>query len=259
MKQGDYNAVINATMIFFVVFLFLLLFVIVIAARYAKKRQENKQLQTQFSQELLRTQLEIQEQTLRNISQEIHDNIGQVLSLVKLNLSHFATLPDPALRQRAADTLQLVSKTIADLRDLSRSLQGGKVNELGLAAVITRELRVIENAGNYHTRFEEKGSPMTLDPQKEMVLFRMVQEALQNILKHAKATTISVTLDTTTPNLLLSVTDDGIGFESAGQRPENTGIGLTNIYNRAVLINAKVCVHSSPGKGTTLSVELQNT
>jgi signal transduction histidine kinase len=95
---------------------------------YRKRIKENLLLQAKFQQALLQTQIEIQEQTLTTISQEIHDNIGQVLSLAKLNLN---TL-QPDEHEKLKDTKMLVSKAINDLRDLSRSMHGDKIADLGL-------------------------------------------------------------------------------------------------------------------------------
>ncbi len=249
------GSILSITLSFFII-----AFVFKLKKRKEKHLLEKQHLQSQFQQELLRTQLEIQEQTLNNVSQEIHDNIGQALSLAKLTLSTFTELTDPTLKTKAIDTHKLIAKAIADLRDLSRSLQGGKIAELGLEKVIANELRIIKNTGLYNdASIVVEGSPMTLDPKTEMVLFRMVQEALNNIIKHAKAKNISVTLQFNAPALHLSITDDGAGFDTKTQSPEKTGIGLTNIYARAALINATVSVYSSPGSGTTLSITLQDT
>jgi len=96
-------------------------------------------MKSQFEQELLQTQIEIQEQTLKTISQEIHDNVGQVLSLAKLNLNTFEANPEGKLK----NTKELVSKAINDLRDLSRSLHGEKIGEIGLQEAIVNELKIL--------------------------------------------------------------------------------------------------------------------
>src|SRR5258705_13572772 len=116
--QSTSNSIIVGT----ILFLFLTLFIIMNLLLYYYKRKrhyaENESLKNQFQQTLLQTQLEIQEQTLKNISQEIHDNIGQALSLAKLNLNTMPPTNDETLQQKILNSNELVSKAIIDLRDL---------------------------------------------------------------------------------------------------------------------------------------------
>ncbi|MEI2749016.1 MAG: histidine kinase [Ferruginibacter sp.] len=112
--------------------------------------REKQAIQLRFQQELLQTQIEIQEQTLKTISQEIHDNVGQILSLAKLNLNIFPAANDEQ-QTKINDTKQLVSKAIIDLRNLSRSMYGDQLNELGLNDAIANELSIIRNTGQFNT------------------------------------------------------------------------------------------------------------
>ena len=228
----------------------LVLFTLAYQSRKNRHVNEKQLLQTQFQQALLQTQLEIQEQTLKNISEEIHDNVGQVLSLAKLNLFTFETNSG----QKLEDTKNLVSKAINDLRNLSRSMHGDIIAELGLQQSIANELAIIENTRQFVTTLKVMGIAYKLDKQKEMVLFRIAQEALNNCIKYSKAKNITVELSYDTDQFLLSVTDDGIGFDATN----TAGIGLKSMQNRAALIGGIFLLHSSPGKGTTISIELIN-
>jgi two-component system, NarL family, sensor kinase len=223
--------------------------------QYIKEKENIKML---HANELLQTQVEIQEHTLKNVSQEIHDNIGQVLILAKLNLNTFPPLHDTAAETKVNDTRQLVAKAINDLRDLSKSLHGEKIAELGLPESISNELKILQNTGLYQTSFELTGSKYRLPPQKEMVLFRIVQESLHNALKHAKAKNIGVKLQYQPAHFMLTISDDGEGFESATLEAAATGIGLKNMRDRSALIGAKFLIRSSPGNGTFISVEIEN-
>jgi len=131
LKQVLYGG----TIAFLVLAGFVIFFLIMYMRRKTKNILEKQQMQSQFSQTLLQTQLEIQEQTLKNISQEIHDNIGQALSLAKLNLNTMPPINDEALQQKILNSKELVSKAITDLRDLSRSLDTDYVQEMGLQPV----------------------------------------------------------------------------------------------------------------------------
>lgn len=248
------------TIILFSLFALLLIIIIVFSAimYYNRKRKfsyEKKQIDLFYQQQLLQTQIEIQEQTLKTISQEIHDNIGQVLSLAKLNLNTFENIESTTNQTKISDTKQLVSKAINDLRDLSRSLHGDKIAELGLQESIANELKILENTGQYKTVFYVTGSLYKLEPQKEMVLFRIVQESLNNIVKHAKAKNIKVELNYKVDAFNLSVIDDGVGFDAKALTSTQTGIGLKSMQNRAALIGGVLSIQSN--NGTTIQIELK--
>ena len=236
--------------------MFLVLFTLFVLFYFMVRQKQNELLikqqitKSEYEQLLLNTQLEIQEQTLKNISEEIHDNVGQVLSLAKLNLFTFETNSG----QKLEDTKNLVSKAINDLRNLSRSMHGDIIAELGLQQSIANELAIIENTRQFVTTLKVMGIAYKLDKQKEMVLFRIAQEALNNCIKYSKAKNITVELSYDTDQFLLSVTDDGIGFDATN----TAGIGLKSMQNRAALIGGIFLLHSSPGKGTTISIELIN-
>ena len=131
--------------------------------RYIREKQT---LQVQFEQELLQTQIEIQEQTLKTISQEIHDNVGQVLSLAKLNLNTVGPITDERTHAKIESTKELVSKAINDLRDLSRSLHGEKIGEIGLQDAIANELKILQNIGQFETDLTISRQPYKTGPAK---------------------------------------------------------------------------------------------
>jgi two-component system, NarL family, sensor kinase len=227
-------------------------FLFIFSNRNWKHQREKQLLQTQFQQALLQTQIEIQSQTLQTISQEIHDNVGQVLSLVKLNLS---TLK-PEEEKKLLDTKQLVSKAINDLRDLSRSLYGNKIAELGLPDAIDNELKILQNSGQFKTSFKTEGQRFKLEPQKEMVLYRMLQESLNNAIKHSKAQNISVVLNYSAGLFELTITDDGVGFDTHHLPVTESGMGLKSMQSRAALIGAQFFVESSKNNGTSINIKL---
>ncbi|MGB8193003.1 MAG: sensor histidine kinase [Chitinophagaceae bacterium] len=224
--------------------------------KYAKEKQ---QLRTDFQQELLRTKLEIQEQTFQNISQEIHDNIGQMLSLLKLNLNTVDISQTQATEQKLQRSREIVAQAITDLRDLSKSLSPEAIMKIGLNDTIQKELLLMAKAGQYEANFTVQGDYYRFDPQKELIVFRIFQEILNNIIKHSKARTVNVKLDYQPQRFTLAVTDDGEGFDASKLESEETciGLGVRNMYNRAVLIDATFTISSIPEKGTTVCIELE--
>lgn len=243
--------VASAMLLFFTVFFYIL--IIQLHRRRVMHQNDLNNMQAQYERTLLQSQLEIQEQTFRNISQEIHDNIGQVLSLVKLNLN---TISEDNLEEKLSMTDELVGKAIADLRDLSKSLNGEKITDLGLKAAVIHELDIIEKSAAISTSLSGDDIDVMLNEEQVIIVFRMIQEVLNNILKHAKATTITVTLQATEKNITLSVKDDGIGYDTQRLDETQTGIGLKNLKQRAGMVNGQVEVISAPGSGTQVIIRL---
>ena len=260
LKENDYNIALPIFAFSVILILLAVLLIVFINIQQKKKlihAKEKNLMQSQFQQELLQTQIEIQEQTLKNISEEIHDNIGQALSLVKLNLNTFPKDINADLQIKVDDAELLVSKAIDDLRDLSQSMHGDKITAIGLQQAIAQELKFLQNTGRYKTLLQVGGNGYSLPPQKEMVLFRIVQEALHNAVKHAKAKNIAVQLLYGPATFILMVTDDGVGFDSAALQSSQTGIGLKSMQNRAALIGGNLLVHSNPGSGTSINIEMK--
>jgi two-component system NarL family sensor kinase len=248
----------------FIITIFLLIVatgIIMLALVYQKKQvqylREKEQLKVVYEKEVLATQLEIQEQTFKNISQEVHDNIGQVLSLVKLNINTMNT-DDPALLQAKIDaSKELITKAIKDLRDLSKSLNTDYVKDLGLVRSIEYELEMIKNNGLYEIQFDVTGNKYRLESQRELVLFRIVQEVLHNIIKHSKATSIVMALSYQPAMFSLTIADNGIGFDTSKINSNNLngcGLGIRNMHNRAKIINGNFKLTSIMGAGTTITL-----
>ena len=215
------------------------------------------QRQHKFQQTLLQTRLEIQEETFRNISQEIHDNIGQSLSFVKLNLN---TIDDASTvtKEKITESKNLLTKTIADLRDIARSLNPDFISELGLYGAIQQQLQLLEKTGEYKTAFTVNGEAYKSDQQRELVVFRIVQELLNNTVKHAAANEVSITMDYQTDQLIITVHDNGKGFDTAAMQSvqNNNGLGLRNMLSRMTLIKGFITINSKLFEGTTAVIEL---
>jgi two-component system NarL family sensor kinase len=223
--------------------------------RHSKWLLERQQLKLSYEQELLKARLEIQEQTFRNISQEIHDNIGQVLSLAKLNISTMENAQPAILKQKIDDSKNLVSKAIHDLSNLSRGLSTDYIADLGLPRAIEHELEMIKKSGDYETLFQSEGSPYILDKQKELIIYRILQETLNNIIKHSVARKIIIYLLYRPEEFKLIITDNGIGFDLTPLNDNtSSGLGIRNMHNRAQLIGAGFLISSTLEKGTSVSI-----
>ncbi len=211
-----------------------------------------------YQKELLQSQLEIQEQTFKNISQEIHDNIGQALTLAKLNLNTMPAVSDEQ-KEKITTTKEIISKTIADLRDLSKGLNTDYIADMGLQKAIEYEFGLINRSSSILTSLHTEGSAYRLDKQKELILFRIIQEVLNNTIKHAAARSIKAMITYKDDEFILSIKDDGKGFviENMNDKDQSgSGLGLRNMNNRAKLIGASFAMNSVPGNGTEVRIIL---
>jgi two-component system, NarL family, sensor kinase len=248
--------VIYLTLGFLLFAFFLILFIAIYRLRLTRHLKDKLKMKSDFEQALLQTQIEIQEQTLKNISEEIHDNVGQILSLAKLHLNTFPDDAGAKIDFKVTETKKLVSKAINDLRNLSHSMHGEKIADAGLPQAIAGELHTLQNTGQFATRLAVSGTEYKLDPQKQMVLFRIVQESLHNAQKHSAAAELWVELHYLPGLFRLLVCDNGKGFDAASLNAVQKGIGLKSMQNRATLIGGKLQVHSAIGSGACISVEL---
>ncbi len=254
-QQEDILITIVIASVFLVLIgFFLLLIVFIFLRRQRKFQQERDEMKNRFDQTILRTQLEIQEQTFSHISQEIHDNIGQVLSLVRLNLSTFShAVPE----EKFEHTDQLLGKAIKDLRELSHSLQTNRIHEIGIIESVRQLMITLQKTGRYQTRLEIEESFTGIDKDTDLILFRMIQEIVNNIIKHAAATAISIEITGNQAETTLVITDNGSGFDTEKLKKAGKGIGLQNIFNRAKMIHATVDIKSAPGSGTAIILQIK--
>jgi hypothetical protein len=230
-------------------------FVVLYRNRQLRNKKEQEELHAAFHQELLKTQLEVQEHTLNHISTEIHDNITQVLSFVKLTLANIASSVEGEKKSKLIESRELVAQTITDLRDMSKSLSFEHIASLGLVQTIEKEVERINKSGLLNVSFSNEGEIYSLGEQRELVLFRIFQETLNNTLKHSGAKHLKIVLQYHSDLFNLTLEDDGSGF-SAEALGNKKGSGLRNIENRAVMIGGYATINSFPGKGCCVKVTL---
>ncbi len=255
MKDDGVEFIAAAATAFFAsLSIFIIYFVVLYRNKQIINRQEKEKLQSAFRQELLETRIEIQEETLNYISREIHDNITQVLSFVKLNLGLIRN-EDNASKKKVDESRELVSQTINDLRNLSKSLSYEHIAALGLVKTLEIEAERVNNSGLINIVLSTEGNVYTLGQQRELVLFRIYQEALNNTLKHANAKHLKICLQYQPELFNLTLEDDGTGF-SIETLSNKLGSGLRNMENRAALIGATATINSSPCNGCCIKVKL---
>jgi two-component system NarL family sensor kinase len=239
-----------------IVFMVVIGLMVFILLFYQKKRfQHQQQLvekNKEFSEQLLQSQIEIQEQTFNSISNEIHDNVGQILSLAKVQLN-IIDQKDTLDRAMLTDAKESVSKAITDLRDIAKSLNSDMISQTDLHEILIQELHRINRSGIMTTHTKLEGEVKSLIQQKKLIIFRMIQECLQNIIKHSKASRIEIAFNYGKDELKITIADNGQGFDKSLPKYRN-GLGLNNIFNRAKLIGGEAIVDSTPDEGTTITI-----
>ncbi|RYY34026.1 MAG: sensor histidine kinase [Sphingobacteriaceae bacterium] len=257
-EQEVISLVIAGTIMLLLLGIFIIGFLFFYQKKHNSYITEKAQIQSVFDQELLKAQIEIQEQTLTHISREIHDNIGQVLSFVKLSLASAKMLDEKKNHEKIDETRELISQAITDLRDLSKSLSYERIKLIGLPDAIKAEVDRVTKSGLLNTTFNVTGEIFPLGTERELVLFRIFQEALNNTLKYAYARNLHITLNYTTNLFNLDIQDDGKGFSVADKMKEHSGAGLKNMQNRAALIGGSAVINSDPGNGCNINIMLHS-
>lgn len=217
-----------------------------------------KQQKLQFDYEnlLLATRIEVQEHAFKVVSQDIHDNIGQTLSIGCMQLAMLRNeIDNPVLLATAEDILQTFKKSVKDLRLLSHTLNTEFIEHRDLNQCIGAELDRIETFSAINCSILISEDENELPGEHRLIIFRIIQEALQNILKHAEATEIKVALDYNPLELTILIEDNGIGFVVDESLPLAT-LGLLSMKQRAQMLNAQLHVDSSPGNGTRLFLRI---
>lgn len=254
METQNDEIIIAITVTTFFVLLFCLLMLMVVVNFVRRKRKillEKQEREAAFKQQVLQSQIEMQDITLKNISQEIHDNVGQVLSLAKVNLSILSLQMED--NEMLLNIKDLVGKAIADLRDLSTGYYADRLAENGLFTTIKHELKQLEKLGVYEIHFSSTVKERLVDKHKTIFVYRMVQEILNNIVKHSNAKNIWLNMFIDHELVHICIEDDGIGFDNSN--PDfKPGIGLSSIQTRAAMIDAKAIFNSQIGKGTIVEL-----
>ena len=222
-----------------------------------KRRQnyflkETEKLKLDYEKNLLSTRLEIQEETFLNISREIHDNISLSLTLAKLHLNTLDLSNRQKTEEQLNQSINLLSNSIIELSEISKSLNAELIAQQGLLKALENEIKRIEEIKLFKLEYKVEGNPVYLDAQKELIIFRIIQESFNNIIKHSAATVAELRLNYNASKLYVNISDNGKGFENEKIKNERQA-GLKNMRSRTAIINGSMNLKSIPGHGTSLS------
>ncbi|MCS6872133.1 MAG: HAMP domain-containing protein [Anaerolineae bacterium] len=220
-------------------------------ARAAQERAERETLRNQYVSGVIAAQ----EEERKRIARELHDSTSQALSSLILGLRALSMMPDDVPR-RAEELRQIAARTLDEVHSLSLQLRPSVLDDLGLAAALERHVNDWRRRANLHIDLALSGFEQRLPPQVETALYRIVQEALTNIIRHAHAQTASIYLERRDHSVRAIIEDDGVGFDPRTVTHKEGHLGLYGIRERVELLGGKLVIESAPQQGCSLLVEI---
>jgi signal transduction histidine kinase len=237
------------------VLLFLgILFIVMLVYYSNKKKQIEKDkiaMQQQFSEQILQSQLEVEEQTRHRISQELHDNIAALASVININLGLLERIREFDLQKELIEETKHIAKDlILDVKHLSISLDTNRISDATLPEALGKEIRRLQKQDRFKIEFSVNGNEAVISENKRIIIFRICQELLHNIVKHAKPSLVIVDVTYSNSDLHIMINDNGIGFDIEAAKKKIKGSGLINLYNRAIILGGSLYLKSDAQFGT---------
>lgn len=227
-----------------------IVFFVVFLKRKNKLMLDKIKQQQAFEEELTQVQTETQEQTLKNIGWELHDNVGQLLSFASMQLSILKMQVSDDVKDKFKDTTDALKESLAEVRSLSKTLNNEVVLNIGFEKSITNELNRLKKMKFTSAELKIIGNKVAFTNRKhEIIIFRILQEFLSNSVKYSEAKNLSIRLNYQPNTILITAKDDGKGFNID---EVEKGSGLINMKSRAALINADLKIISKPSEGVQL-------
>lgn len=223
--------------------------------RRIRHQNEKAILNQEHQQELLSTQLEMQTQTMQQIGREIHDNVGQKLTLASLYIQQLAyENKAPQVKDTIENVSNIINESLHELRQLSKSLTDDRIDNNSIIELLKKECDKVNELKKCAVHFQTSQSQLSVSYQSKSIILRVVQEFLQNSIKHAGCSSITVFLDADPSRLFLNLQDNGSGFDLSSANGK--GIGLANMRKRTEMIGGNFLLESSIGKGTALRISI---
>lgn len=236
-----------------VIILSVVFIMFIIYAFFLKKKGEllirSREEALEFQHQLSQTKAEIRIQTLNYIGQELHDDIGQKLSVAKMIVNGLDCCDKG--KEISTELSVLLGECIKDIRSLSKTFIVDNIKDFDFGDALGKEIKRLEKFNLIDVEYHINNTALKIEGHHALILFRMVQEAINNILKHAHAKKMMINIIDATDDMKIVVEDNGCGM---AESTISAGNGLINIKNRAKVINAKVLFNSEPGHGTKILI-----
>ncbi|WP_309641294.1 histidine kinase [Flavobacterium sp.] len=218
-------------------------------SRFLVEKMEDDQL---FQSELIKSKIEIKEQTLTTISRELHDNIGQILSVALMQMNILIENESKCTKENLINLRYLVNKSLDEIRVLSKQMNGDIVIKSNFIDIVSDDLQRIEQLKKIRCKLNVSGKMQQINREHETIIYRIIQESISNILKHSHSETITIDVGFDTESCRIKITDSGKGFDLDTIVKGN---GLVNIETRAQVIGAAFHIASASGKGSEINID----
>jgi signal transduction histidine kinase len=255
MGQTEVRIFIILTGIIVLIFVAgIILFLFQYRQRRLAHEKEKKQINEQHQIDILNTQIESQRQTMQHIGQEIHDSVAQKLTLASIYTQRleFET-QSPGEKEKLSGVSKIINDSLLELRQLSKSLTDSKLQSADLKDLIQMECEQVNATGICSASFEINAWPVISISAKSSLL-RIIQEFIQNSIKHSGCKEIKIKLDFKDNDLILQLEDDGKGFDM--DMSEHKGIGLDGIRRRIQVLGGKYTLESDKGRGVHMGITI---
>lgn len=245
--------------VMFISLLVTIMGLVVVSAVFSYKKKQDaylhqlKLMKEDYDKQLMWSQIEMQEQAFAHLGQELHDDIGQLLSSTKLliNVTQRSMAEIPDTLQTAEETL---STAIQHLRALSKSFSRQWLDQFSLIDNLKAEVDRINSSRAIKVKFTHELIVLPLQAEPQIILFRIIQEAMQNCIKHARAQVIDISIRAAAQQLILLIADDGAGFDKAGM--SSVGMGIRNMQHRTNLLGGDIRWEVTTAGGTAVLITL---
>ena len=236
----------------------IIFFVIFYNRRQRLQREKLERIEEIHRQAMLEASVATQENVRRQIGGDLHDEIGTLLSATRMSLTQITKYEDnPAKRTALLDqTEELLNDTLNNVRRLSKDLMPSTLDEFGLIIALKDFTEKMTEFTGVMVCFSHGELSEVFDKKIELALYRTAQELVNNALKHAKASVISIQLQVRNNNLVLQVSDNGIGFDLAETNKPDRGIGIKNIESRISVIKGKIKFDVQKGRGSSFEITI---
>jgi two-component system, NarL family, sensor kinase len=227
--------------------------------RRLRHQKQLLEMNNHYEKSLLESRLKIQEETFEAISQNLHDNIGSNISTAMLLLYKDEQTNDLEMEDNRKEALSMLDRIVDDLKNIARSLNAGYLEDIGLSEAIRYRIEQLQRSKKFSIELFINDMPQRLDKHKQVMLFYIFQESINNITRHSQAKGINVRLDYEKDKLIMRIKDDGAGITNTeAEKIYQKGSGLINIKNHAAMIGAELDIISERGKGTEIIVTVPN-
>lgn len=223
----------------------------------AQRKQHNEKINDMLNQEqtkALQSMIQGRDNERKRLAQELHNHFGSLLATVKVNLNGLDDVNSPKYQTITT----LVDQACTDIRNMSHSLNMGIAEDFGLIPALKELIAHLEQSGKIEVEFTPSIGNFQIDSENEILIYRIIQELISNVLKHAKATRLSVMItcfaDENLVNIL--VHDNGIGFENKTTHGKSDGMGLNSLRKMVISRNGELSIDSNPSGGTTVNIDL---